>query len=336
MNKSLASSIAVLLAGGWLLAGCDRPVAELKTPQGSIIRTMPVQADDAVEVAAVTTAETARSNYRYSLGVLRDYYFKVGNKVKMDEAVKELQNLEAAQYFTFVGVRTTPPAGQSLEGADERLLVEETVTARNEWLGALNRLRDYYRSKGNTLGTNLIENVQARFGPVHQYVFFLEAEIPGPELRPTASIPEADALYARGMKLYADGKGLLGTFVTTNYEKERQAVALFRELIQKYPDSTKIALSAYYIAEILKEYFNENFRAVKWYERAWQWDPHITEPARFQAAVVYDIRLKDYPKALTCYRASIDPMNGDPWRLGNPEWARQRIAELEAPARKPR
>ena len=104
-----------------------------------------------------------------------------------------------------------------------------------------------------------------------------------------------------------------------------KAVVLFRDVIDHYPHSTKIALSAYFIAEIYKEYFNENTRAVKWYERAWQWDKNITEPARFQAATVYDLRLKNPKKAIECYRAAI---KDDPWRLANREYAQDRIKAL--------
>ena len=328
MNRSLVSWMAMIVCGSWLLGGCDNPPGPICTPDGTAIKSVAVQ-DDPLEVAAVTAAERARADYRQSLKVLEGYYTRVGNKDKLDDATGELKNLDQAQYFNFVGINVTPRAGESIEGADERLLVEQAVADRNRWLASLDRLLKYYRDKGKTLEARLIENVQARFDPVYRYTFFLEAEIPGPELRPTRVDPEADALYDRAHKLFLDGKGPLHFFVTTSYPKERQAFVLFRELIQKHPDSTKIALSAYFIGEILKEYFNENVRAVKWYERAWQWDPHITEPARFQAATIYDIRLKDYPHAVECYRASLEE---DPWRLLNPETARRRIEELTGKA----
>ena len=94
----------------------------------------------------------------------------------------------------------------------------------------------------------------------------------------------------------------------------------------KYPDSTRIALSAYYIADIYKEYFNENLRAMWWYERAWQWDPHVPEPARFQAATVAE-RVHDYPRAIEYYKASLEY---DPPRWGNAGHARDRIEKLQA------
>ena len=113
--------------------------------------------------------------------------------------------------------------------------------------------------------------------------------------------------------------------VTTSYPKQRQALLKFRELIDKYPTSNKLAQSAYYVGEIYKEYFNENVRAVHWYRRAWQLDPNIPVPARFQAATVYDLRLQDKEKAIECYRLAI---KHEQFNSSNVRYSHQRIAEL--------
>ena len=99
----------------------------------------------------------------------------------------------------------------------------------------------------------------------------------------------------------------------------------FRQLIDKYPASTKIAQSAYYIADIYKEYFDENLRALAWYERVWQWDKHITLPARSQAAFIYDFRLGRRGKAIALYQEVIKHEQFDRNRV---RYAKQRIKEL--------
>jgi TolA-binding protein len=326
MNRFLAGSIALICGAVGLLAGCDNPPDPIRTPEGKPVEAISVQAADPAEVAAVTAAEAARADYKYRLGVLRDYYFKVGNLDKMNEAENERKNLDQAQYFRFLGVEVTAPPGQSLANADERLLVEETLAARAGWLACLDKLDEYYRGKNETFKARLVQNVKQRFGPIQRYTYFPEAEVPGPQLRPTEVIPAADELFARAHKLFQDGKGELHFFVTTKYSKERDAAALFRELIQRYPTSTKIALAAYYIADIYKEYFNEDVRAIRWYERAWQWDPHVTEPARFQAATVYDLRLLQKPEAIECYRGALEY---EQFNKSNCDFARKRLRDLE-------
>ena len=134
--------------------------------------------------------------------------------------------------------------------------------------------------------------------------------------------PAADALFAKAMKLHQRGKILPGL---TNYDKQRQALGLFRQLVREHPTSDKIAQAAYYVGEIYKEYFDEDVRAVHWYERAWQWQPDLLLPARFQAATVYDLRLAQYGTAVRLYQEVIkhEQFNGS-----NVRFARRRIEEL--------
>lgn len=324
MNRPLAWTILIGLVAGCLLAGCDKPPAPLKTPDGEVVRAVTIDDNDPAELEAVKAAEGARADYIYRLEVLKSHYRQVGNMDKFTDSCKELKNLKEAQYFRWLGIEVTQPQSQPAQPTDERLLVEEALTARKAWLKSMNALAALLAEKGSTFKARLVENALERFDPAYRYSYFLEAEIPGPELRPTEVFPEADELYARALRLHRQGKGFFGPF-TTSYRLQIKALVLFRELIQKYPRSNKIALSAYYIAEIYKEYRNENVRAVKWYERAWQWDPQVTEPARFQAATVYDFRLKEPAKAAELYRKSITE---DPWRWYNREFARDRIKVL--------
>lgn len=324
VSRMMVSGVALSA----ILAGCDRPPAPVQHPDGRRVEVMTVNPQDPQEVAAVQGAESARALYSFRLDVLKAYYERIGHIDKHKATMKEMDNLRTAQYFRWEGFETTPPPeGRRLENADERLLVEETISARNAWIASLDELTTLYRRRRQDFKHRVVESVIKRFDPIHRYTYFLDAEVPGPELRPTDLIPEAEDLFAQALRLHKEGKGVLRTFVTTDYQKQKQALVLFCQLIQEYPTSTRIALSAYYIADIYKEYCNENLRAVKWYERAWQWDPNVTEPARFQAAVVYDARLNNPAKALELYKAALEH---DPWRLLNPQWAQRRIREISA------
>jgi len=274
-----------------------------------------------------------RTDLRAAVGGLRRqartaerYYASVGNGDKLTWARRELENLRGAQAFSFKGLpEINPPEGESLVNADEHLLVEYVVAARREYLQAVENLLAFYEARGKALRARFIRNLQARFDPVRTYMYFLDAEIPGPDLRPVGVIPQADEMFAQAYRLFRQGKGILQTFLTTDYQKERQALELFQSLIRQYPNSTKIALSAYYIGEIYKEYFNENVRAVHWYQRAWQWDPALPKPARFQAATVYDIRLHNFEKAVELYEQAIQH---EQFNQSNVTFAARRIREL--------
>jgi tetratricopeptide (TPR) repeat protein len=273
--------------------------------------------------STVVASENARVNYRYRLEVLQGFYHRTGNSDKFLWASNELNNLDSAQWFRYEGLEKVQPApGETVTAADERMLVEAVVETRRTWQAAMLKVAQAYDAKGMALAADAVRRALERFDPVRTYMYFLSAEIPPADLKPTAVVPEADQVYREAYGLFRAGKISFGI---TDYSKERRALLLFMKLIHDYPTSNKIALSAYYIADIYKEYWDEDVRAVNWYERAWQWDPNVTEPARFQAATVYDHRLRDNPRAIECYRAAL---KYDPERVGNFDEARKRIKKL--------
>jgi len=325
MNRTRTRRIVLAFALCWWASGCNVPPSVPRNPDGGELKALRIAPDDPAELEAVKAAESARANYAYRLEVLQAFYEKTADLTKLTWARKEAENLRKAHRFRWQGIQAIPPKGESLAGVDERNLVEYTVAARRAWTKATEDLVALYTRKGDSFKLEVMQNVQQRFDPVRTYMYFLAAEIPPADLKPVDVIPEADRLYEQALKLYRGGKGWSRVFVSTDYPKQRQALLTFRRLVRDHPRSTKIALSAYYIGEIYKEYFDENVRAVHWYQRAWEWDRYLSKPARFQAATVYDARLQDKQKAVECYRLAI---KYDPWRLGNWEYATSRIAEL--------
>ena len=105
-----------------------------------------------------------------------------------------------------------------------------------------------------------------------------------------------------------------------------EAAKLFRELIERYPNSDKIDDAAFYCGEIHKDYLpGQDEIAVRWYERVWTWNPETEHPARFQAASIYDYRLRDRVRALELYQAAIDH---ESQHEGNAGTASRRMREL--------
>ena len=328
-----AKPVGILIAGICLSAavgGCTwwagitrQPPPPPRDAKGRAVEVLDLSAAPADEVDAAVTLEEARVNYRYRLTVLQGYYTQLGDMTKLTWAQRETENLDKTKTFSWVGMPTvTAPKGESIVDADERLLVEYVVTARRKYVAAADRLRGYYQTKGATFKASLIRNMQARLDPVRVYMYFLTAEVPGEDVRPSAVVPEADSLYAKALRMHRGGKVLPGI---TDYSKQRHALVLFRKLVDRHPTSNKVAQAAYYIGEIYKEYYQEHVRSVHWYRRAWQWDPNLTLPARFQAATVYDFHLQNKDEAAKCYRGVIlhEQFNGS-----NVRYSHQRYKEL--------
>lgn len=324
--KCTLAKLLLVAAMTCVLAGCPSPPSPPKTANGKVPAVLTVVAGDAAEAAAATKAETTRVNYRYRLRVLHSYYMQTGNMDKANWAQRELENLDRAQTFQWAGIgQVVAPKGESLAGADEHLLVEYVIAARTDYLNAMRNLLAFYRgAAGDSYKAQRVANVIERFDPVYTYKYFLDAEMPPANLRPMQVIPEAEQMYEQAVKLHRQGKGLIPG-LGTSYTKQRQALLLFLDLVNKYPQSTKIADSAYYIGEIYKEYFKEYIRAVAWYLRAVEWDPNLTQPARFQAAVVSDYHLFNRTQAIELYRQVIQH---EQFNASNVRFSHNRIREL--------
>jgi hypothetical protein len=222
------------------------------------------------------------------------------------------------------GLDTSSKAGLSVVERREVDLVESVLTHRAEYHRGLEELRDYYRAHGYANKQSWAEFELEGARKVKAFRYVIDSEIPSDKLRPTDQITEADVLYQKGLDLMRKGgRGLPGLY---SEKTMIQASDVFRRLVELYPSSDKIDDAAFFLGEIHKEYLPQQEPiAVKWYERAWVWDPATPHPARFQAAVVYDFRLHDRDRALELYRAVLhdETFNGS-----NVRFSTRRIDEL--------
>ncbi len=220
----------------------------------------------------------------------------------------------------------------TITGAQEVDLVEQVLMYRASYHRSLSVLRDYYRDSGHDAKRTWAEAELSDLSKVKPYRYILADEVPPGRLEPQDSIAEADALYEIGVSLMKEG----GHNVPFLYrdKKMRKALAAFREVIERFPTSDKIDDAAFYCGEIHKEYFDgEAPLAVRWYERAFLWDPETPHPARFQAATVYDLRLHDRDRALELYRGVLEFESEN---AANVNIAVRRIGELTSDDAPPR
>ena len=315
--------IAALITCG-IGAGCDTKPARIEDSNGEAITMLAVDPTNQAELTAVTESEKARINYRFRTNILKAYYDSIGDADRYLWASSELKNLDEAMWFKWTGLPAIiPPAGESLKDTDPRLLVEYVIEARKNYKASMRNLQALYHKQRNADKATIVTRVIERLDPVRTYMYYFSAEAPGKNLKPIKVIPAAEQLYAQAYAIHKQGARIPGI---TSYKKQRRALAKFLELIELYPESTKSPLAAFYIGHIYREYFNENVRAVMWYERAWQWNPDIQIGARYQAAVVYDLRLHNFSRARQLYK---DVLRYEHSIQSNRFMARRRIPELD-------
>ncbi len=203
-------------------------------------------------------------------------------------------------------------------------LVENVLSHRARYYQGLEDLRDYYREHGYATKQSWAEFELEGLRRVKAFRYVIDAEIPSNQLRPTEQISEADALYDQGRALMKKG----GYDVPIFYRERSmiKAADVFRELIDRYPNSDKIDDAAFYLGEIHNKYLpDQEPIAVTWYERAWTWDPQTPHPARFEAAVIYDKRLHDRDRALELYQNVLKDETAD---RSDVRYAARRIRQL--------
>ncbi|MCX5670798.1 MAG: hypothetical protein NTU94_05695 [Planctomycetota bacterium] len=196
-----------------------------------------------------------------------------------------------------VEAQVEPQPAVDLAGMGEVGLVEEVSRTRKAYARALTALKDYYVSRANVAKIQWIDSELAAFDKVPKIQYLVVAELAGPNLRPTRHIEAADQLYKEGIN-YKD----YPAFPPGKKEYLKVALEKFQTIIEKYPESDKIADAAFRMGEIYGGWYFEDWaRAVQSYERCWQWDPATPNPALFNAAKIYDDKLKNRVKAVELY-----------------------------------
>jgi hypothetical protein len=190
------------------------------------------------------------------------------------------------------------PAGEAEPaGQNEVALVEEVARTRKAYDRALTTLKDYYLARANATKLNWVNSELAAFEQVPKIQYLGVAELASPTLRPTRRIEAADQLYAEGIQ-YKD----YPAFPPGKKDYLKTALQKFQTIVEKYPNSDKIDDAAFRMGEIYSGwYFQDYTRAVQCYERCWQWNPRTEHPALFNAAKIYDEKLKNRAKAVELY-----------------------------------
>jgi tetratricopeptide (TPR) repeat protein len=204
-------------------------------------------------------------------------------------------------------------------------LVEQTVFHRAMYARHLKILAQYYSENGYEDKANWARNELRDLARVKDYKYILDAETPVATLRPVQNVAAADRLYEEGLALMKQGGH--NVIIFYNQETMKLALAKFKELIEKYPNSDKIDDAAFMIGELHKEYFEEkdNVIALEWYRKALEWNPNTPHPVRFQMAAVYDYRLHDRDRALSLYQEVLEK---ETFNKSNVEWSNARIGQL--------
>ena len=211
-----------------------------------------------------------------------------------------------------------PPAA----AATDVQLVERALAARKEYENSLKVLYEHYAKVGDKQRLQWTERELMAYHMMWKPSYNLDVkDVPPPTLEARVNVKEANDLYRTAMEY--KGKGFGDDYVLNM----RRSELLFREILEKYPNSDKIGDVAYQLGDIYEgRAYRQYDRSAKYYERSFQWVKGSRTDARLRAATLYDRQLNERSKAIELYRAVIDHDT-------NPDHIKQaekRLAELNA------
>jgi hypothetical protein len=190
-----------------------------------------------------------------------------------------------------------PLVETDLAGLGEVGLAEEVARTRKAYARALLALKDLYASQGSATKSQWVDEEIAAFEKVPKTQYLSVSDLAGPNLRPIRRIDVADQLFEEGIQ-YKN----YPAFPPGKKDYLKIALEKFQTIIEKYPESDKIDDAAFRMGEIYGGWYFEDWaRAVQCYQRCWEWNPQTDQPALFNAAKIYEDKLKNRAKAVELY-----------------------------------
>ena len=146
---------------------------------------------------------------------------------------------------------TTPPSpkGSATERAGEVELVEGVLKARKDYWTSLDKLRQHYLSANEIEKAKWVEDELRSYHRMMKYSYRLDIkDVPPPTLQPKQNVAEANNLFRRAVEF--KNKGLGDEFI----DNQRRAEILLQGLLERFPESDKIAEAAYHLGDIYEGY----------------------------------------------------------------------------------
>jgi tetratricopeptide (TPR) repeat protein len=216
------------------------------------------------------------------------------------------------------------PKGNGPDHGGEVELVEGVLKARKDYWTALDKLRQHYVAVHEIEKSKWVEDELKSYHRMMKYSYRLDVkDVPPPTLQPKQNVVEANTLFRRAVEFKT--KQATGDEFVDN---QRRAEILLQAILEKHPESDKIAEAAYHLGDVYEHYKpRPQFeRAAAYYERSFQWNKASATDARLRAARIYDRHLKMLDKAKELYKAVMNH-DTDPARVAEAE---KRLNELSA------
>lgn len=186
---------------------------------------------------------------------------------------------------------------QTITASDEAKVVAGLDQARAQYRERMEALKKFYEERGNSAGLKKVE-AELKDYDAARHVSFANWEdaIQTPDAREDNA--EADKMLADADAM-KKGTGLLGIKKSKHIA---EAVALYRDILTKYPTSKAVEPAAYSLGEYYTGGAEKDYaRAVKFFEMCYLSNPATTRDALMRAATICEDDLGDRENAARYY-----------------------------------
>lgn len=202
----------------------------------------------------------------------------------------------------------------------EEQIINSINSSRESYKDALTELVQFYLDIGYQLRLQKARKELKALNKVPQPKYLLVKEKSIDIISPTKNIEEANILFQDG-KSYKNSLSLI-----SKKSKLVTAVKRFKKIIEDYPESDKADDAAYELAEIYEKFHFKDYEgSASYYVKCYELNPNTDRPARYMAARVYDLYLKDYARAVQNYELALETCKNEAY-LKNAE---TRLEELK-------
>ncbi len=168
-------------------------------------------------------------------------------------------------------------------------------TSRENYKNALEELIQHYLNIGNQSRLEHARKELKALIKVPQLRYMTASE-ETKKMMPFKNIEDANILFQDGMTY----KTLMN--IIRKKTNLTIAIARFRRILDKYPESDKADDAAFELADILEKSSFKNYEeAAFYYVKCYELNPNTEMPARYKAGKVYDNKLHDYAAAIKNY-----------------------------------
>jgi tetratricopeptide (TPR) repeat protein len=181
-------------------------------------------------------------------------------------------------------------------------LTEKVMSHRAAYLEALGELHAFYVTTRQPDKAKRALAERNGLKGVPRYSYFVDVH-GGPIIGAgkLKEVPAAEALYTEGV-YFKDYPAL----PDTKKKWLEKALNNFREVLRRYPQSTRTSDAAFRMGEIYAGWYYKDYAlAARYFEKCFRWNPATGFNARYRSAELYDRKLIDWRKAKGLYEECV-------------------------------